>query len=174
MIVILGLVILIAAAIVGVAGVLGNAGTAHPLTHDFSVFGYHVTGSTGTLFLYGLVVGAAGMLGLTLLLAGARRTSRRGSTARRELEQSRRDTAAVSRQRDDLVDQRAAARAYGADQPLNHSPSSERPQSRPDDWRSRLHIPGRQQGAATAPEPLSDHPSLDEDPPLAVPKGAAD
>ena len=78
MIVILGLIILVAALVVGVAGVLSNAGSAHALTHGFAVFGYHVTGSTGTLFLYGIVVGALAMLGLSLLLAGARRTSRRG------------------------------------------------------------------------------------------------
>ncbi|HXO23785.1 MAG TPA: GlsB/YeaQ/YmgE family stress response membrane protein, partial [Streptosporangiaceae bacterium] len=44
--------------------------SGHPLTHHFAVFGYHVTGSTGTLFLYGIVVGALGLLGLSLLLAG--------------------------------------------------------------------------------------------------------
>ena len=97
MIVILGLIILLAAVIIGVAGVLGNGGGAHTLTDDgFAVFGYHVTGSTGTLFLYGIVVGAVALFGLTLLLAGARRTSRRGSAARRGLKQSRRETAAAS------------------------------------------------------------------------------
>src|SRR5665811_73380 len=75
MIVILGLVILVAAVIVGVAGVLGNGGSAHALTHGFAVFGYHVTGSDGALFLYGIVVGAIALFGLGLLLAGARRTS---------------------------------------------------------------------------------------------------
>jgi hypothetical protein len=44
MIVVLGLVILVAAVIVGVAGVLANGGHAHAVTH-FAVFGYHVTGS---------------------------------------------------------------------------------------------------------------------------------
>ena len=78
MIIIIGLVVLIAAVIAGVAGVLANSGSSHALTHGFAVFGYHVTGSTGTLFLYGIVVGAIGLLGLGLLLAGARRTSRRG------------------------------------------------------------------------------------------------
>ena len=82
MIIIIGLVILIAAVIAGVAGVLANSGSAHALTHGFAVFGYHVTGSTGTLFLYGMVVGALGFLGLSLLLAGARRTSRRGRDGR--------------------------------------------------------------------------------------------
>jgi hypothetical protein len=110
MIIILGLVVLVAAVVVGVAGVLSNAGSAHALSH-FSVLGYHLTGSTGTLFLSGIVVGAAGLLGLSLLLAGARRTSRRGSAARRGLRQSRRETAAASQERDDLIDQRDTARA---------------------------------------------------------------
>ena len=56
--IIVGLVILIAAVIVAVAGVLANSGSGHALPHDFAVLGYHVTGSTGTLFLYGIVVGA--------------------------------------------------------------------------------------------------------------------
>jgi uncharacterized membrane protein YciS (DUF1049 family) len=109
MIVIVGLVILVAAVIVGVAGVLGNAGNGHALNHGFSVFSYHVTGSTGTLFLYGIVIGAMAMFGLVVLLAGARRTSRRGRDARRLLEQSRQATAAVSRDLDDLVDQQQTA-----------------------------------------------------------------
>ena len=117
MIIIVGLVILIAAVVLAVAGVLTNAGSGHALSHDFAVFGYHVTGSTGTLFLYGVVVGAAGLLGLSLLLAGARRTSRRGRDARRGLSQSRQETAAVSQDRDDLIGQRDTARAYTASAP---------------------------------------------------------
>ena len=117
MIVIVGLVILIAAAIAAVAGVLGNSGSGHALPHDFAVLGYHVTGSTGTLFLYGVVVGAAALLGLSLLLAGVRRTSRRGRDARRGLRQSRRETAAVSQDRDDLIGQRDTARASTASTP---------------------------------------------------------
>jgi pyruvate/2-oxoglutarate dehydrogenase complex dihydrolipoamide acyltransferase (E2) component len=116
MIVIVGLVILVAAVIAGVAGVLANAGHAHEVTH-FAVFGYHVTGSTGTLFLYGIVTGALGMLGLGLLLAGARRTSRRGRDARRGLARSRRETAAVSADRDDLIGQRDTVHAYAASTP---------------------------------------------------------
>ena len=81
MIIVLGLIILVAAVVVGVAGVLGNDGGTHGLTHGFSVLGFHVTGS-GTVFLYGIAVGAIALFGLWLLLAGARRTSRRGSAAR--------------------------------------------------------------------------------------------
>jgi hypothetical protein len=112
-IIVLGLVILVAAVIAGVAGVLANGGHAHAVTH-FAVFGYHVTGSTGTLFLYGIVTGALALAGLSVLLAGARRTSRRGREARRGLAQSRRETAAVSADRDDLIGQRDTARAYTA------------------------------------------------------------
>src|ERR1700678_359637 len=101
--ILIGVVILIAAVVAGVAGVLTNSGSGHTLTHHFAVLGYHVTGSTGTLFLYGIVVGALAMLGLSLLLARARRTSRRGREARHGLRQSRRETAGVSQHRDDLL-----------------------------------------------------------------------
>ncbi len=121
MIVILGLIILAAALIAGAAGVLGNAGGAHALTSGFSVFGYHVTGSTGTLFLYGIVVGAAGLFGLGLLLVGLRHTSRRGRAARSALGESRRETAAASQDRADLIEQRDSARADAASAQANGS-----------------------------------------------------
>jgi hypothetical protein len=49
LIVILGLIIVVAAATVGVARVAGSGGGAHGLGHGFSVLGYHVTGFTGAL-----------------------------------------------------------------------------------------------------------------------------
>jgi hypothetical protein len=140
MIIIIGLVILIAAVVAGVAGVLANGGTGHPLGHHFTVFGYHVTGSTGTLFLYGIVVGALGLLGLSLLLAGARRTSRRGHEARRGLTQSRRETATVTQDRDDLLGQRETARTYtastlGNDPAANgHDPGADTDGGQPRRW----------------------------------------
>ena len=112
MIVIVGLVVLLAAVIVGFTGVLTNAGAAHPLTENFSVFGYHVTGSTGTLFLVGIVVGAVGMLGLSVLLAGARRTAGRGRDARRELKRSQRETAFLNRDRDTTARTPAGRRSH--------------------------------------------------------------
>jgi Sec-independent protein translocase protein TatA len=139
MIVILGLIIVVAVAVVGVAGVLGNGGSAHALTHGFSVLGYHVTGSTGTLFLYGIVVGAVAVAGLGLLLAGARRTSRRGRAARRGLKQSRRETAAVTQERDDLIDQREATRAETPAAKEHGSHNGDRPSGPDDGLRSRLH-----------------------------------
>ena len=84
MLVIVGLIILLAAAIISIVGALSNTGAAHPLTENFSVFGYHVTGSTGSLFLFGIVVSAVALLGLSVLLAGALRTAGRGRDARLE------------------------------------------------------------------------------------------
>lgn len=82
LIIILGLIVF--AAVVAVAGVLGNAGSDHQLTHGFAVFGYHVTGSAGMLFLAGIAVGIVGLFGLILLLAGARRTVRQAATTQAE------------------------------------------------------------------------------------------
>jgi hypothetical protein len=94
MIIIIGLVVLIGAVIVGVAGLAANTGEVRTSSSDFGVFDYHFTASAGELFLYGMAIGAIGMLGLSLLLAGVWRSSRRGSAARRDLRQSRRELAA--------------------------------------------------------------------------------
>ena len=154
MIIIIGLVILIAAVAAGVAGVLSNSGSGHPLTHHFAVFGYHVTGSTGTQFLSGIVVGALGMLGLSLLLAGARRTSRRGREARRGLTQSRRETAAASQDRDDLIGQRETARAYTAST-LDNGPADDGrdPGRDAGGQRSKWHLFGPRSGSPQAAAP---------------------
>ena len=114
MIVIVGLVVLLVAVIVGFTGVLTNAGPAHPLTENFSVFGYNVTGSTGTLFLVGIVVGAVAMLGLSVVLAGARRTAGRGRDARRELKRSQRETEFLNRDRDQLLERQHVGTANGS------------------------------------------------------------
>ncbi|WP_167104605.1 hypothetical protein [Mycobacterium sp. DL592] len=108
MLVIVGLIVLLVAVIVALMGVLGNTGPTHPLTENFSVFGYHVTGSTGTLFLFGIVIGAVAMLGLSVLLAGARRTAGRGRAARRHLERFQRETAFANRDRDTLLEHQQA------------------------------------------------------------------
>ncbi|MFI8497520.1 hypothetical protein ACIGFK_03210 [Streptomyces sp. NPDC085524] len=106
MFLILGLIILIAAAVVGLAGVFGNTGAAHGLGvgGDFSIFGYHATGSTGALFLTGIIVGAAALLGLALIMIGARRTARRSAQARRDLDTALKQ-AAIDGERDGLTGQ---------------------------------------------------------------------
>jgi hypothetical protein len=123
-IVIVGLIVLVVAGIVAITGVLANAGPAHPLTGNFSVFGYHITGSTGTLFLFGIVIGALAMLGLSVLLAGARRTAGRGRDARLELRRSQRESAFLNRDRDLLLEQQRSGRdvdaALASAEPTTH------------------------------------------------------
>ncbi|BBY65836.1 hypothetical protein [Mycolicibacterium helvum] len=125
MIVIGGLMLLLVAMIVAVTGVLANAGPGHPLTGNFAVLGYHVTGSTGTLFVFGMVIGALAMLGLSLVLAGARRTAARGRDARLELRHSQRESALLSRDRDLLLEQQRPGRddgpATASAEPATHS-----------------------------------------------------
>ena len=172
MLVIFGLIIVVAAVIVGAAGVLGNDGGAHGVAHGFSVLGYHVNGS-GTVFLYGIAVGAVGLFGLWLLLAGARRTARRGRDARRGLRQSRRETAAVSKDRDDLIGQRDTARADTASALASPAPGSragpspdqghqvspnKRRRTRPrlsGRWDAAVSQAGTPQAASANPEPLA-------------------
>ncbi|MCF8590509.1 hypothetical protein [Gordonia liuliyuniae] len=104
MTIVLGVVILVAAVILVTVGVLNNNGGTHVLTTDsFSVFGYHVSGSTGTLFLYGVALGAIAMFGLALILAGARRTARRGRRARQDLDRSEQRATSLGHDRDDLI-----------------------------------------------------------------------
>jgi len=178
MLVIFGLIIVVATVIIGAAGVLGNDDGAHGVAHGFSVLGYHVNGS-GTVFLYGIAVGAIGLFGLWLLLAGARRTARRGRDARRGLRQSRRETATVSKDRDDLIGQRDTARADTAsalaspaprsrtapspDQGHHMSPDKRR-STRPrlsGRWDTAASQAGTPQATAADPEPLAAQAAAD-------------
>ena len=123
MIVIVGLVVLLFAVVVGFLGVLNNAGAAHPLSENFSVLGYHVTGSTGTLFLFGIVIGALAMLGLSVLLAGANRTAGRGRDARRELQRSQREAEFVNRDHEIPTPARRGRHRLNAEFGLGHDPT---------------------------------------------------
>src|SRR5664280_3485056 len=105
MIIIVGLLVFIAAAGIAASGVAANSGTSHPLGDAFVIFGQSLTGlSTGQLFLFGIVVGVVGMLGLAMLLgAFNRRLASRGT--RRELKGSRRESAALRLDRERLNQQ---------------------------------------------------------------------
>lgn len=131
MIFILGLIILIAAVVVAVAGVLGNSGSGHGMGQGFEVFGYHVTGSTGILFLYGIVVGAVLLFGLGVMLAGAHRAFKRGRAARAELRESRRQRAAHD-DRDYVTGPQETARTDAATGPQGMTgPQDGRPPAEP-------------------------------------------
>ncbi|MGY2060794.1 hypothetical protein ACW9HQ_38510 [Nocardia gipuzkoensis] len=115
MIVLIGLIVLIAAVVVGVAAVVANAGDAHLLSSDFTVFNQHFTPSQGELFAAGVAVGAVGMFGLALLLAGAFSSARRHAEIRRELRQSRREMSAT---RKDLTKTQPATQTPPRQQPV--------------------------------------------------------
>jgi hypothetical protein len=90
---IVGLLLLAAAVLVGVAGVAANTGGEHQLAGGFTVFGYHLHSSAGKLFLAGLLIGAVGMLGFLMATEGLRRNA----ALRRELFRFRRQARAQER-----------------------------------------------------------------------------
>lgn len=93
--IVIGLLLLIAAVVVGAAAVSANIGTSHTLPNGFSVFGHDFGGSTGMLFLAGVVIGAIAMLGLSMILGGSWRSARQRAATRRELRNAKRRTAAT-------------------------------------------------------------------------------
>ncbi|RDI55895.1 hypothetical protein [Nocardia mexicana] len=97
MIVLIGLIVLLAAVAVGVAAVSANLGDGHLLSPEFTVFDQSFAGSQGELFAVGAAIGAAGMLGLALVMAGALTSTRRNAKVRRELRRSRREATAARR-----------------------------------------------------------------------------
>ncbi|GAB0101358.1 hypothetical protein JMUB6875_03220 [Nocardia sp. JMUB6875] len=120
------------------------------MTDHFAVFGYHVTGSTGGLFLHGIVVGGIGLAGLGMLLVGARHTARRGISARRELEAARLDPALNSRL------------------PERPQPTTNRPA---DDTGSPADTPGNDAGPGADGRPTTRGPSSGDVPADRVPIG---
>lgn len=98
MLTIIGLIALLGAVAVGVAGVQANSGESHTLPGGFTVFGQNYSGSSGALFGYGTLVGAIGACGLILLLTAVWTASRRSSVARRQLRQSKREMAAAKKE----------------------------------------------------------------------------
>jgi hypothetical protein len=101
--VIIGLILVLAAAGVATAGVATNTGSAHSVGDSFALFGLSRADlSTGQLFGFGIVVGVVGMLGLALLFGtfNRRLASRR---SRRELKGSRSEGAALRLDRDRLT-----------------------------------------------------------------------
>jgi hypothetical protein len=54
-----------------------------------------------------MVVGAVALLGLALLLGGARRRSQRGTSARRALEQSHAEVQSISQENAQFVERQA-------------------------------------------------------------------
>jgi membrane protein implicated in regulation of membrane protease activity len=113
---VIGLILLVIALVVGLVGVLTNLGAGAAMTGGFSFFGLPVEGSTGQLFLFGIIVGAIGMLGVGMVFGALGRRQ----AARRELRDSRREAADLRRQHDQLardLEQERAQRATTASAP---------------------------------------------------------
>ncbi|OIQ74615.1 hypothetical protein GALL_437330 [mine drainage metagenome] len=111
MIVIIGILILIAAVVVAVAGFVANGGSSHALGDSFGIFGQHVSGaSTGQLFLGGVLVGVVGMLGLNMLLGVLNRRLASGGM-RRQLKLAQREQEVLRTDRDRLTQKLAEERA---------------------------------------------------------------
>jgi hypothetical protein len=106
----LGLLILAAAGVVGVAGVLANDGASHELARSFDVLGYEFTGASGVLFLIGIVVGLVGAVGLAMVLSGLRHRARRSLGARRARKGAKSETKALVEERDELAEALEAER----------------------------------------------------------------
>lgn len=100
--VVLGVLLLVAAGAVALSGILANSGSAHALTDSFTVFGYEIEGSTGQLFLYGIIVGAVGAIGLGLVLSGLTRGMKTRAATRRELRRAQREREALKQEKDQL------------------------------------------------------------------------
>lgn len=110
----LGLLVLAAAGVTALVGALANSGGDHALNRSFELFGYSVQGSSGRLFAYGVIVGAVGMLGLNMLLAGLGRGFRSRLSRRRELKETRGEAETLQEERDRLARELEEARVARA------------------------------------------------------------
>jgi len=106
---IVGLMVLLVAGIVAIVGVLSNAGAAHPLTENFSLFDFHVAGSIGVVFLFGITVGAVASLGLAMLVMAALRTANRAHDGRRTVAHFQREMAFINRDHDSRLEHQQRA-----------------------------------------------------------------
>jgi len=127
--ILLGLLLLVAAVVIAVVGVLSNISSSHLLTRSFEILGYHITGSTGRLLLIGVILGAAGMLGLNLLLAGMGRGIKRRVSTRRQLKADHKEQQRLAAERDQLSrqleDERREKLATGASLQNGRTPSED-------------------------------------------------
>jgi hypothetical protein len=108
MIAILGLILLLAASGIAASGVISNTGSAHLLGEEFQVLGLQLSGlSSGQVFLFGIIAGFAGMLGLAMLFGtfnrrmASRRSRRALKGSQRETATAREDSARLTQQLDD-------------------------------------------------------------------------
>ena len=134
----IGLLLLVAAAVVGAVGVATNVGTTDALATSFNIFGFQIAGPSGWLFLDGIVVGGVGMVGVGLLYEDLFRRFDKW----RELRETRRETKDLREQNEQLFeqldterDETVRAGAAGDEDGPSQAATSQRAR--------RLRLPGR-------------------------------
>lgn len=102
---IFGLILLLLAGGVAVSGTVSNTGS---LGEDVQVLGLQLSGLTsGQLFLFGIIVGVVGMLGVSMMFGtvsrrvASRRSGRALKGSQRETAAAREDSARLTQQLDD-------------------------------------------------------------------------
>jgi hypothetical protein len=120
--IVLGVLLLIGAGVLAVSAISGNSGAAHPLPGGVAVLGYHLDMSVGRLFTYGLILGAAAMLGLVMLFAGTARISRSRARTRQTLAAARQDNV-----RQDGAPVRGRKRGWPGQPPVVETSSDDEP-----------------------------------------------
>ncbi len=123
--VVLGLVLMVVAALLLFLGWYTNLGPELLLAEPFNLLGLPVTNSAGGAFLVGAIVGSVAMLGLNMLLAGLGRGFKHKVAARREHKQ----VVGLKSERDELAARLEAERASGGRTVLPPISGSETPQS---------------------------------------------
>jgi uncharacterized membrane protein len=104
---VIGLILLVLAAIVAVVGVVTNIGSAAVMTGGFTIFGFPVGGHTGWLFLFGVIVGAVGLFGLGMMV----RSVAWHRSRRRELKGTRREAKDLRKREEKLSSELEKERA---------------------------------------------------------------
>jgi len=95
------LLLAVAGLVATIAG-LANSGSDH-LAGTFTLLGYDMNESSGRIFLYGTILGAIGMLGLNMLLAGIGRGLKSRVHSRQERKTEKKQASQMTQERDQLA-----------------------------------------------------------------------
>ena len=98
--IIFGLLILIAAVVVGVGTWFNSVNTD---SMDVAVFNYVIAGQTNQVVLMSMLVGALGMVGFFLVLGRASALAGRSRATRREMREYKREAVTTRKDRDRLA-----------------------------------------------------------------------
>ena len=106
-IIIVGLLLLLAAAGLSLAAIQANRSVFEDSAGVVGLFGYSVEATVGEVFLVGAGVGALALLGLAMIIGGFGRGARRRMATRRELRRQEAETRETQRQEETEAAERA-------------------------------------------------------------------